>query len=298
MPIRKRYTRKRRVGRPKKRVGGRRRVYKTYTRRRRYGGASRPLPPLPRRPLPAIPVRRPLPALPSNGSIIRSAISNVISNPTKDNLMTNLGRVNSQLRTTHGVSNWLASRNHNRLASVAKFFGYGRPRRYHKRVGGRRRRTTRRTMRRGRGFFGDMFSGIKSVLSPVVAPALGVAQQMAGQMLQKKLFGGRKRRTTRKIARRGGWYTTALKALGLGRKRRVHRRVHRRGGQALRGIYGYGRKRRVYHKRRVHRGGMIAPLAYRSAPPYMFGVGRKRRTHTRRGRGGLGGLLGSMLLPF
>lgn len=133
-------------------------------------------------------------------------------------------------------------------------------------AGGRRRR---RYLRRGAGFFGDLWRGIKNVGRK--------AWDFANSDTGKKVL---------PIA-----WNIGKKLVGLGRRRRVVRRRVGRGGFGL-GLpfglgglnVGWGRKRRVVRRRRVGRGGFGLNVPFLGG--LNVGWGRKRRVVRRRRVGG------------
>lgn len=106
---------------------------------------------------------------------------------------------------------------------------------------GRKRRVV------GKGFFGDLWSGVKSVASSVAPTLLPIATNL----LAKRL-GGRKRRVRK--TRMGGLRSALMPVIHGMKKRRVHRKrgggpIGSALGGILGGLLGFG-KRRV-HRRRV-----------------------------------------------
>lgn len=136
--------------------------------------------------------------------------------------------------------------------------------------GGRRRR-----VRRGRGIFSNIWSGIKSGVSSVGNVALPIVKGLAGDaikgLVKSKLGLGRRRRVVRRRRVGGvrhrhavhhrkvgaGIFSDILGTIGLGRKRRVRRR---RGGSMMgsgvanvRPAMMGGRSRVLYRTKRLKR---------------------------------------------
>lgn len=132
-------------------------------------------------------------------------------------------------------------------------------------TGSRRRRT-----RRGSGFLGDLWSGIKSVGSYVAPHVLPILRDVGVGLLKKRLGVGRRRRGSRRAASRRGGYASFPFMATRGMRRR--RRRTRLGG--------------------VRRSHMIAGARRRRRRVGRSSVGCRRR---RVGRGPLGSLLGSIL---
>jgi hypothetical protein len=144
----------------------------------------------------------------------------LIRNPTAGNLINKLKDMHTSIRQNRTVSNYLTSKGWNRLGRVAHFLGYGR------------RRVARRRTMRGRGFFGDVWSGIKNVGRTVGTAVMPAVAEIGKNLLVKK-FGGRKRRVVRRRRTVGGRVvrrTYRTRAVG-GRRRRVVRR--RQTGRGL-----------------------------------------------------------------
>jgi len=146
-----------------------------------------------------------------------------------------------------------------KVGSIASQLGLGKPR-------PRRRRPVRRTMR-GRGFFGDLWSGIKKGVR-TVAPAIRTGLSM--------LPGG-----VGNVARAASPF---LSQVGLGRKRR--RRKMRGGsiGSMLRSAYS-----KLKSGRYISRGATALGRAFNNntlkkvgSIAAQFGLGRRRRRTTRR----------------
>jgi len=152
-------------------------------------------------------------------------------------------KIASKLLRTFGKDNW---------ANTVAQHGYGR-----------RRRTTRRL--RGRGFFGDLWNGVKTITGYVAKPL--------AEYGIKRLTGGRRRRRT--LRGRGQWGGISMYATDWWKQRQadINNRVQQRFGRPkIQAIAGSGRRRRRMYGRRV---------------------GRTRQ----RGRGVFGSILGN-LLPF
>jgi hypothetical protein len=112
-----------------------------------------------------------------------------------------------------------------------------------------------RRVRRGRGFFGDVFNKIKDIGSAVlpILKSTGIAGNLIsrynpniGSVVKSLGYGRRRVHRRRRVL--GGSVTRAMimKRLGMGRARRVRKRRVGRGiiGDLL-GSIGLGRKRRI-----------------------------------------------------
>lgn len=137
------------------------------------------------------------------------------------------------------------------------------------RLGGRKRRTRHR----GRGFFGDVWNGIKSAGSHVL-PVLGnIAKDIGVKLISSRLGLGRRRRRTHRTGMRRRHRTHRTARTGMRRRRRRTRTGMRR--------------RRTHHKRRGR--GILGTLGSLLGS---FGLGRRRRTHRRTRHGGSASVYG------
>lgn len=141
-------------------------------------------------------------------------------------------------------SNQVAGLGRHRVHHGGALLGLGRRKIHrHRRVGGALLGLGRRSRRYGRGFFGDVWNGLKSGVSKII-PSVHNLIKNTGAISKGLSF----------VPGIGGLASGAAKALGYGRRRRVYRK--RRGGalsERARLLLGLGR-RRIVRRRRV--GGM------------------------------------------